>query len=68
MRKIIFTLSFLLSFASADWLLNTTYECVKSYYVTPTTGTLYYVLSHSGATASSTTVKRTAKLVSIKCD
>lgn len=55
MRKIIFTLSFLISFASADWLLNTTYTCVKSYYVTPATGTLYYVTSHDNATLSSTT-------------
>lgn len=55
MRKIIFTLSFLISFASADWLLNTSYLCVKSYYVKPATGTLYYVRSDTGATLSSTT-------------
>jgi len=52
-------LSFLLlgslSVLSADWLLNTTYVCVKSYYFTPSTGTLYYTRSDTGATASLTT-------------
>lgn len=57
MKKVI--LSFLLlgsfSFLSADWLLNTTYQCVKSFYFVPTTGTLYYTRSDTGATSSLTT-------------
>lgn len=55
MRKIILLISFLASFASADYLMNTTYYCLKSFYFVPSTGTLYYTRSDTGITASLTT-------------
>lgn len=57
MKKVFLSFLFLgsFSFLSADWLLNTTYLCVKSYYFIPSTGTLYYTRSDTGATASLTT-------------
>ena len=55
MRKILLALIAFASFASADYLMNTTYLCIKSYYYTPATGTLYYTRSDTGATASLTT-------------
>lgn len=55
MRKILLALIAFASFASADYLLNSSYICLKSYYVTPSTGTLYYVRSDTGATLSTTT-------------
>ena len=54
MRKIIFTLSFIISFASADWLLNTTYECVDSFYFKQG-GVLVYTLSSSSISMSTST-------------
>lgn len=55
MRKIILLISFLASFASADYLLNSSYLCLKSFYTVPSTGTLYYTRSDTGATLSTTT-------------
>lgn len=55
MKKIIFSLLFLSSFAFSDWLLNTNYFCVSSYWFTPSTGTLTYIRSDTNATSSSTT-------------
>jgi len=55
MRKILLGLLVLASVASADWLLNTNYFCVKSYMFVPATGTLYYVRSDTGAQSSTTT-------------
>lgn len=55
MRKILLALITLASFASADWLLNTNYYCIKSYYFVPSTGSLVYVRSDTGATSTVTT-------------
>lgn len=55
MKKIIFSLLFVSSFLSADWMLNTSYICVNSYYVVPSSGTLYYTRSDTNATLSTTT-------------
>lgn len=55
MRKIILLVSFLASFASADYLYETLNICVKEYYYKPLTGAYYYVRSDTGATVTGTT-------------
>jgi len=58
MRKLLLTLTFLASFASvasADWLLNTNYYCIKSFYFKPSVGQLVYTRSDTGATSTTTT-------------
>ena len=55
MRKIILLISFLASFASADYLMASTNLCVKDYYYKNSTGAFYYVRSDTGATVTGTT-------------
>lgn len=55
MRNSFLLLLISFNFCHADYLLNTAYICIKSYYYTPSTGTLYYTRSDTGAVVSSTT-------------
>lgn len=55
MKKISFVLLLLSSFASADWLLNTNYHCVKSYDFNPSNGRLIYIASHDNKSYTITT-------------
>lgn len=55
MKKLLLTLITFASFASADYLLNTTYQCIKSYYFLPASGEVLYTFANSGNIMMTTT-------------